>query len=1302
MDLNNSNNENLESFALESLNLDYGDEEKKIIEEETGDNKQRMKSLFKQLELELDNVKKYANIDIDMPLKDVDANKMPQISYKNNYNDNQLGQNNEQKIFVEANNGNDNENYENDGDNVRFKNINYTSAKSNNNNNDNNNFIENNNIIDNDNNMVVNQINSNSNTDVILKEMSKNNNNDNNFNNNNDNNNFNENDMDNDNDNEKPTIVTSIRVNNVKELDNILSSNNLNQEIQDEMRKESQFSKNQLIDDLNERREQELKEIEEMKKRQEEEYNKKMEELQRKEEEMKRREEEFNSQMILENERRKKEEEERKRRIKEEDDERRKKVEEEERRRKAEEEQRKKEEEEEEQRDRLLIEEENRLKREEKEKEEEEKRENERIKRERLLKEQKEKEEEERKKKEEEQKKKLEIQKKEEELQQEKELKEEMKKNIEENDEVIIKDMDEDDIEELEEEVSYTETSNFRSRIKQSITKSALPKNNLKSINQSLNNNPKFKSQMLKKNNNIDMEDSINSELSNKEESKKNNNDSIKDKTTSVNKSINLKNKSFKNSKVPKPPKSDVKKSIEDSKLPKQQKEPEKEIRDKSLRDSQSLYENQTKFENSDIFKKLPEDLRNKVMECIKNVEEFDTAHPNLDDAADYPYIDKFQKDEKPLSEVISDYEEKFVNLYDDEYLKNKVQTNVSGELFEDDQKVVGALIDAANIPSETHIDVIKKKYQKEKLKNLPKTEDSELNDIETKLFSDDEFLTEFNCPFSKLENLQTFIYKYSAHENPKLMGVSANNFNNWRMTLSDGNSFYRVNMFAIIENCIFESNSELLSAILNEMTSDEFIKVYKKKSIEYEKPFSILSAILALIVNGMEEKAYDLFLKAYELKNGCFDLLLIVYLKRVLYVFSEEINKLLKEKKKTAENKDVIDKALINLDEIDNLYIDPKITMFYLMSYIFDMNIYILSVYNKFLKPKDSLKKVINEEEDSSVPTFIFGYFFSSYHILYQSKFNHKIFNNKIEQDNPQITQLTFITKEKAKCNMCKKETRHIIFLRKKFIVCEPCLKNYLMNEILKERKASFLEEKCFGKEYYSRPIHLKGDFYLDDYEYIEIFEESNIINEICRISQCLICQKSSLDDSSLIHLDCGCTYCSNCFENIFKDITKGKGYLLEIESKLYSNKNLTCGCKKKYYYHDLEKFHEKNEDEDEEQEAEERKKDYITKYCMSCFKDLEQKDSKVKKIKMRKDSNMLDHFMCTECYNINFKNKPPEEDEEEEEEENEDDTRDMAKDSNSKIRIVNKDDQTVQCRICSEVHKYIEDTGNCACLIF
>ena len=44
-----------------------------------------------------------------------------------------------------------------------------------------------------------------------------------------------------------------------------------------------------------------------------------------------------------------------------------------------------------------------------------------------------------------------------------------------------------------------------------------------------------------------------------------------------------------------------------------------------------------------------------------------------------------------------------------------------------------------------------------------------------------------------------------------------------------------------------------------------------------------ILSAIYLLIQNNLEEKAHEYLLKAYNLKNGCFDILLITYLKKVL-----------------------------------------------------------------------------------------------------------------------------------------------------------------------------------------------------------------------------------------------------------------------------------------------------------------------------------------------------------------------------------------------------------------------------------
>ena len=216
MDLNNSINENKESFTLESLDLDYGDEEKKFLEEETGDNKQRIKSLFKKLEVELDNVKKYANI--DMPLKYVDTNQMPQFNIINN--NNKLGQNNDQKIFVEVNNGIDNENDENDEDKVKFKNINYISDKNNNNN------IDINNNIDSNNNIVVNQINSNINTELILDEISNNNNNNNNNDNNNNDNNNNDNILQNS--NNEQFIIEENKIDENINNDNNNNDNNNN------------------------------------------------------------------------------------------------------------------------------------------------------------------------------------------------------------------------------------------------------------------------------------------------------------------------------------------------------------------------------------------------------------------------------------------------------------------------------------------------------------------------------------------------------------------------------------------------------------------------------------------------------------------------------------------------------------------------------------------------------------------------------------------------------------------------------------------------------------------------------------------------------------------------------------------------------------------------------------------------------------------------------------------------------------------------------------------------------------------
>ena len=1247
MDISNTNLEN-NGLNIMSLDLNYDDDKK----EDENDFNNKMDSLLKQLEVQIDNVKKYSNINAGLNIQDIDLTPYKntfQDNFNNNNNFNQnninnnINNNNENLILI---NNNEYNNKINENEEIKLKNIN-NQKNENNSNNENSNQNE---LI------TINEYNFGRN---IKKE------------------------------NEIPIGNENvINIENIKEIySSIKDSQASGLSIQQKMNEEEKENK------MNER---------------EEKINKKEEELERREKELKRKEEEFEEKKKKEEEEKRKMEEEKKKEL--------------ERKREIE---RKKEEDEEAKRDRLLNEEYERLEKIEQKKKEEEKRDNERIRKERLMKEKKEREEEEKRKKEEEIKNQLEIKKKEEELQQEKELKKQIQQQkIEEEgeDEVMIEELNVDDVEELK-DFSYEEKPQNNSKIKQSIDKQNILNNdNIKNGKKDLNNNASDNSKKILKNNNINPSDSseINknkNESSIKKSTNANNILNNKNKNRNINSSLNpinnqnnkLKNNSPKKKDNNKPkikPNNQVKK-------PKQQKEPEKDIQISSP--------SAISFMKSEIYSKLNEEIRNKILEYINGVEYFDIKNPDLDGINSFPYINKFEKEEKPLSKIIQKYNEKIIKKYNQEFLENKKNNIISGKIFEENQKVDIILTEILEMQNESHMDIIKTNYEKEKLKNLPKINSDELNNIEEleeKLFGKEEFLPEINSPFSKLENLQTFIYKYSAHENPPLMVKAIKHFNNWRITLGDGNSFYRVIMFFIIENYIFSKNIELLEAILNEMTSDKFIQDYKLKKLEYKKPFEILSTILIMLENNMEEKAYKLFLKAYNIKNGCFDMLLIIYLKRVLYDYAEKINKLLDEKKKTSQDKDLIESIKINLDEIENLYIQPNINNLYIIASLFDININLMAINGDFFQPKIDFKIIINEEEDNPIPTCIMGFFFSSFHILYSPNFENDIFKNVLEEDNPSITQLTFTLKDKKKCDICFKDTKHIIFLQKKFIVCHPCLQNYL-NEILNERKSNFSKDKHFSLEYYSRKIHIQDDFYLDDYEYIELFEEKNIVNELFIYLNCNACDKTNLKKNDLVKLKCGCIYCRECFDDAILQLTNNYGFLLECEYEIFKSK-FECACKKLHSYKDLAKLVKKTDENLEE--AKKRMKEYIKVRCMICIKNL-QNEEKVKKIKMRKDSNIMDHFMCTKCYNNCFKKNKitltdednDEDREEEDENDDEDETRDRIKDKdkdketneesktkNKHKKMVKLEEQKIFCNICSVWHDYKDEGESCACNIF
>ena len=1057
-----------------------------------------------------------------------------------------------------------------------------------------------------------------------------------------------------------------IEVDNNKDNNDNDENNNINKKVEINELKDDEEIKKKMYNEMAYQRMEEERKIKEMEIEKKREKN--LEEEKRIKEEQKKREEALiqKEKEILKREKdllKKEKDLERKR--------------EEEEKRLIEERRRKEEEEESAEKSRMLKEEEEKLRKEEEEKKKEEKRESDRIKELRIERERKEEEEKKRKQEEKEKKEQMEKLKKEKEILEEKKLKEQInnkKKNnipvevnndIDDN-EIKIDEINSDDsIEELEEK-------DFIKQKMQSINKK-------KSINQDLNSNNT--NQKLKSGNNQNL------------------------KSSKFNASVNRFNNMSRNKFQSPTKKSQIKESTNKSiKVQKEDKIPEKDLDQKEKEKNREESEFVQKFKNSQIYPKISQDIIDKILEHIYAIDDFDDKSEENDDINIYPSITKLDTEEKNLKEKIPDFEKilKKEKLTLDDKIKKYYSEDDAFEEDQESKKVTELLSEIMNIPNETHMDILQKNFEKEKLKNLPDIEGLDnLEDLEYKLFEKDEFYPEGYSVISNLENLQTWIYKFRniAEEKPFIMVNALRYFNHWRMCLNDGNSFYRVNMFSLLEHCIIQKDLEFFSYILNDISSDNFIEYYKEKKIEYEKPFIILSAILSLTQDNLEEKAHEYLLKAYNLKNGCFDMLMIIYLKKVLCDFGKEINKLLDEKKKSEEKVELIEEAKIDIEQIENLYLDPpKINIFYMFGQLFNINIKLYLLGGKFLEPINLLKNVDDME---NTPTFIFGYFFSSYHILYSPDADNEneIFKKIVENDNPKLSKLTHILKEYKKCDICFKETNHAVFLKKKFIVCIPCLLPHI-EKTIKARASNFFDDKCLGQEYYSRAIHLQDDFYLDDFDYMELVEENNIINKIYsnhKGNKCTNCEKIKSDEIELITLECKCAYCQDCFKDIIMKMTKDQGYLLPCEVDMLKNV-FKCDCGKKYTYNDFEKLYDV--DDEQKEKAKERLSLYKDNYCIICLKNLIQEDD-VKKIKIKKEmEDDKDHFICNNCYLKHFKKIDLDSDEENITKEDNNEDKEEDRDDNE-IKVI-KDEQKIKCSICKRWHHYIGNVEGCGCILF
>ena len=735
------------------------------------------------------------------------------------------------------------------------------------------------------------------------------------------------------------------------------------------------------------------------------------------------------------------------------------------------------------------------------------------------------------------------------------------------------------------------------------------------------------------------------------------------------------------------------------------------------------------KLQTSQIKKELKKSYTQKgdiqIKPTITKIEKSEESHIDISNIEDYPTLTNFVQEEIALNEVIPDFKEKILAKESKDDIKTREFFLSKEKYIKDDIEEGQELSPLAGEIEESHTDLMRKIFEENQLKNLPEFE----SDFEEKVFDENQ-LDPMNCPIGGVENVESFIQKYFLSTNVKIIESSKKFFSKWRRILGDGSSFYRILMFSILEAYILSKNINELKYILAEITSDEYIEIYKEKNIDYNTCFIIFSGILNFLENNNISKAYEILLKSYLLKDYSFDKMLIVYIKHVISFYINKINELLNKEGK------IIDNNRLNTYMIESPNIEPSFLIICIIPYLFNVNMNLMTLKGEILKPNQNQINLIDPEEEGN-PLISFGYFFSSYYKLYSIDFETKYnFNLNLIENN--YKQLTYVLKNLKPCEKCVKKTVNILFLEKKFIICKNCLEDHL-SYVCNFRADAFKEDGFLGLEYYTRPIHICDNYYIDDLEIIELLESFNILNALCQKFNERICNecKEKKDVENIYDLKCGCTYCGNCIEKIVLQITNGIKVLNAYEKKqLGSHK---ChSCNNDFDIKEALKLVKHNQED--EKDAAIRLKTFINTLCLVCNKELrEEYDNsggkkykdvengpKFKIIKLKKNIRNerangieymeIEHLICEDCYNKYIKlkiNKDDNEDEEEEDEEDEDAQAKIQKNKNKgnnngpNKKIVDLDNGTIYCGICCRNHdldpKLLNEGGCCSgCIIY
>ena len=462
--------------------------------------------------------------------------------------------------------------------------------------------------------------------------------------------------------------------------------------------------------------------------------------------------------------------------------------------------------------------------------------------------------------------------------------------------------------------------------------------------------------------------------------------------------------------------------------------------------------------------------------------------------------------------------------------------------------------------------------------------------------------------------------------------------FDYFRYINSDnGDSFYRAFIFGLFEHCILKKNIDLFSTLIFDIFRlDDIENIYFH--LNKEKVFMTLNIIYDLMGADEYEEAYDILIKSYRKTDfDDFDQILIRYLRYCVYGYLNNL-----------ESENDID---FNYSLSIIYYNEPTRFIIETLSNIFNVNIKIFYIEGNMKEMKEIDFLSLNK---SNIYIRL-GYFYSSYHIIYQEKIKFNCSLNYYLSDISNILNGLILDKERI-CLFCKKSSKYIDITKLGRKICSNCLEKKIY-DILNKRIEFFSLENYLNFSYYMRPIILSDELNV-------IFNDANCKN-IFNYSFSYIwsnniqnlCFKCRMIKVETLTLKCGCQYCKSCLLEKINKVTNNYIILNGYEKNNIEEEN--CICDKIFDLNEGLKLIEV--DKIYNRKAIERMIEIINNQCFICQKNIEQKID----VPSNKNNNKnyeisiiipnsfikgkienLDyindkHFICTNCYKKETQNK-------------------------------------------------------------